>query len=222
MCVKLLRDNLIVRVMPHPRTSITKRFDPHAHCLYHIDTVGHKIKNYWSLKHDIEDLTDTWMIIIGLPNIKYEVSDQFKVHHISPHNPPRYSLDNSFVIEKLVLCEKGLQDEYPHKFEKPKPNKPKFKVVLIIRYRPWITKWEREKEKERSKLQRRKEWKRKMKKMKAEIKGKFLIDDPQFFRKWSLYIILALIEDCSTLSSRLPVKNYKTFSPLLLNHHQYS
>lgn len=53
MCVKFLKDNLLARVVPYPRTSIPKNFDPHAHCLYYMDAIGHKTRNCWQLKHKV-------------------------------------------------------------------------------------------------------------------------------------------------------------------------
>lgn len=64
MCTKLLKNNLIARVTPHPRASILSKFDPYAHCLYLIDTAGRKIENCWLLKQKIYDLINIGVITI--------------------------------------------------------------------------------------------------------------------------------------------------------------
>lgn len=73
-----------------------------------MDTISHKIENYWPLKHKTQDLIDAWVITIDLSNKRYKVSDQFEVHHVSLHNLPNYSLDNPFVIKNLGPCEEDL------------------------------------------------------------------------------------------------------------------
>lgn len=80
MCTRLLRDNLIVKIVRKSRTFILKRFDPHAHCLYHMNMLGHKIEICQTLRHKIHDLKDVEIIIIDLLNQKYEITDPFKVH----------------------------------------------------------------------------------------------------------------------------------------------
>lgn len=87
MCASLLRDNLIIR-FPKPRTSIKKGFDPHGHCLSHMDVSGHKIEDYWSLRHKNQKLTDAKAITIDLLNKKYDTSDHYNV--LCPLNPPRH------------------------------------------------------------------------------------------------------------------------------------
>lgn len=64
---KLLKDNLIATV-PKLRISIPKEFDTHDHCLYHMDMPGHKTKDHWASKHNIQDLIDARVIAIDLLN----------------------------------------------------------------------------------------------------------------------------------------------------------
>lgn len=63
--------------------------------LYHMDTIGHKIKNCWFLKHKIQDLMDAKVIRIDLSNQKYEISITLRFNH---PNPPKYSYEMPFII----------------------------------------------------------------------------------------------------------------------------
>lgn len=96
-----------------------KKFDQHAHCLYHMDTIGHNTENFCQLKHKIKDLIDAEVITVDSSNRRYEVSDQFKVHHVNPFNLLRYSRDSPFVIKQPGPCGEGPQNEYLYKPEKP-------------------------------------------------------------------------------------------------------
>lgn len=87
-------------------------------------------------------------------------NDRSKVRHANDPNPLLYSSVNPFIIGNTRPSnpQAGIaQNEYPYTREKPEPNKPKFKVVFIIRGK----KHEliNEKKKERwMELQRRKKW----------------------------------------------------------------
>lgn len=90
MCAKILKDNLITRVVPHPRTSIPKNF-PEAHCLYRMDIACHKTQNCWPLKYIVQDLIDAGVIMIDSSSQGYKINDHFKVHHVKYPSPHRYS-----------------------------------------------------------------------------------------------------------------------------------
>lgn len=68
---------------------------------------GHKTEDCWPLKNKIQDLIDVGVIIIDLTNGKYEVYDQFKVHHISFYHHHRYFSENPLIIKALNLVRKA-------------------------------------------------------------------------------------------------------------------
>lgn len=90
--MKFLEDNLIARVVSHPRTSIPKKFDPEACCLYHMDTSGHKTENCWPLKHIVQDLIDARVIKIDSSSQGYKINDHFKVHLVNTLTLPNILL----------------------------------------------------------------------------------------------------------------------------------
>lgn len=116
MYARLVKDKLIARINPKPRTCIPEGFNPHIHCFYHMDVSGHKIEDCWVLRHKIQDLIYEGVIIIDLLNQKYEINDHPKVYNANHLNPPRYSPTNHFIIENSEssnLRTKGSQNEHP-------------------------------------------------------------------------------------------------------------
>lgn len=99
MCARLVEDKLIARIKTKQRTCIPKGFNPHVHCYYHMDVFGHKIEECWALRHRIQDLIDEGVIIIDIPNQKYEINGRPKAHHASHPDPPRYSPTNPLSSE---------------------------------------------------------------------------------------------------------------------------
>lgn len=81
------------------------------------------------------------------------------------------------LLTNVGCCKKSTQNEYPYMSEKSKPNKPKFEAVLIVVGKRHELRNERKRKRDTSCNKERKLGK-KMKKMKADIKGKFLIDAP--------------------------------------------
>lgn len=71
-----------------------------------MDMAGHRTEDCWSLKHKIQDLIDLGVITVDSTKGKYEVCDQFKVHFVSSHDPPRYSRENPFIIKSSGPYEK--------------------------------------------------------------------------------------------------------------------
>lgn len=104
-CTRLIKDKLITRIEPKPRTCIPKGFNPYVRCYYHIDVSGHKIEDCWALRHKIQDLIDEGMIIIDLLNQKEEINDSLKAYHANHPDPPRYSptiLSSLEILDQII------------------------------------------------------------------------------------------------------------------------
>lgn len=100
-----------------------------------MDVSGHKIEDYWALRHKIQDLIDEGVIIIDLLNQKCKINDHQKAYHANHHVPPRYSLTNPFIIGSLApsnLQTESQQKEHSYESKEPEQSKPKFKPVIII------------------------------------------------------------------------------------------
>lgn len=58
MCMRFVRDNLIVGTWSKQRTSIPKGFNAYDHCYYHMDLSGYKIEDCKELGRRIQDWID--------------------------------------------------------------------------------------------------------------------------------------------------------------------
>lgn len=71
-------------------------------CYYPMDVSGHKIEDCWALRHKIQDLIDEGVIIIDLPNQKYEINNRPKAYHANHLDPPLQILSSSEIPDRVI------------------------------------------------------------------------------------------------------------------------